>query len=176
MQLLALEVLEQLGTLGGFRDIEGLMQQLLDIKILTVAAVVDKEQQILGIEDTHDVIDVLMVDRNPGITGFPGHFYCFIQLDGILEGDHLHAVGHHFGDHPVVELKDIVDHILFALLNGAFFLAHCHHHADFFLGDGIRFLVGVLAQQTQPQIGNAQGEPDNGPQQDGHDHHERGEQ
>ena len=124
----------------------------MDVKLPFAA---DKLQKVLGIDDADDVVQVVLIHRYAGITGFHGHLDDLLQGGGGFHSGGLGPVGHHGCHRAVVKLEDVVDHVLLALFDDAFFLAHIHHHADFFLGDLLWFLIGAVAQHPQQQAGEA---------------------
>ncbi len=101
------------------------------------------EQIGAGVQDADDVVGVLLVDREPGQAGLPdGADNLLVAVLG-PEHDHVGAVNHDLLGGHVVELEDVVNHLLLARLNGPLLLADVHHHADLLLGDLILLGVGV---------------------------------
>ena len=55
--------------------------------------------------------------------------------------------GHGFPHRGVPKVEHVLDPLLFVFINGAFFAAQIHHHADLILGD--IFLFGLHFQPQQ---------------------------
>ena len=83
--------------------------------------------------DAQNVIDVLMIDRKPGIM-LPQHKRQRIRkLHGILKNDHVIPVRHNIGSFLVREFEDIRNHLRLRLIDHALLMAFIQHRADLFL-------------------------------------------
>ena len=111
------------------------------------------EQEIPGVEDTTDVVDVLLVDgvaaQAGGADGFQDIVAALLQAEG---GD-VGLGGHGVAGHHIPEVKDVLDPLLLVLGDGALLAAVLHHEADVLLAGGVILGLGLKAQQAQAAVG-----------------------
>ena len=75
----------------------------------------------------------------------------------------------------VIKLKDVLDELLFLMVDAAVLAAGVHHHADVLLAHLLLGLVGINAQQPQYAVGRRAQQPHNGCEQLGDDSDETGD-
>ena len=123
------------------------------------------EQVFAGIQDAHDIIHIFAAHREAGQAALPNgvddFFIGIVQPDGL----HVGAVNHDVLRRGVVELENVFDQFLFLLTDGAGLFALTHHQQDLALADFLDLRLRIDTADTQPQIGNAQHQPGNRPQQ-----------
>ena len=90
-------------------------------------------------EDTDDLVDGLLIDRDTGIFLVSGDVHDLVVARIDRKCDDLLSVRHDLHNILVVELEDVLDHLLLGILDGALFRTDIDHHADLFFCD-----VGLL--------------------------------
>ena len=120
------------GTKTGVRRIARSARPLADARL-------QERQQVLGVEDPDDLVDRVLVDRDPAVALLDDDVDRLLhrRVDG--EGDHRDPRHHHLVDALVAELDDRVDHLLLLGLEDALLAAALDedlqlfgaHHAGF---------------------------------------------
>src|SRR5215472_3081776 len=133
----------------------------------------DGEQEFPIVDDSHDVVDVLFVDRDFRVT-FPDD-----ELDAaahrILDvcTYHIRSRSHHLAHDRVAELEDGVDHLLFFFFERAVRLPDAHERFDVILGHVRPGRVRVAPEQTYEPIREPDERPRYRAEQAGHEVEER---
>ena len=70
-------------------------------------------QQIFDVSNTHNSIDILVVDRNARETRLAHNAQDFADSCGILHSGHVDTRNHNLADNSVTHLDDLVDHGFF---------------------------------------------------------------
>ena len=112
----------------------------------------DKSKQILRVNNALDVVNGVLVNRHTGITVGNGEVNHLGDGCGNLCGGDVHAVGHNLPHGAVVKLKDVVNHLFFAFLNGSLFVARVKHHTNIFFRSGLRLLLGVDSEKAEDSV------------------------
>ena len=78
------------------------------------------------------------------------------------------AVRANFGNRGVVELKNVLDHLVFHAVDGSVLTAGIQHNEDVLLGNGLGVLIGVDVEQAQNAVGRLGQNPNEGRKEEGH--------
>ena len=92
-----------------------------------------------------------------------------------VEADHVAAAGADLLGGGVVHIKDVLDDLVFIVLDGALLTALHQHHLDLVLGHHFLVLVGVDAQQTQQGVGGHRQQKDQRGADLGHEEQDAGQ-
>ena len=159
MDLLALHIPEQHVGPNRLRNEIGGAQQLLQRLGRCPPGI---EEVVPGAEDTHDVVRVLLIDRETGETGV------LDGLDDLLVGipgpehHHVGAVDHYVLGHGVVEIEDVFDHLFFVRLDGALLLAQIHKGAELILRHRLEPRVRLDAGDAEKRVAESVQRPAKG--------------
>ena len=114
---------------------------------------------IAEVELPDDLVDIALIDRDPGKSALHEGLLHLIRSCVKIEGNHLGTVGHHFARSGVVEFKHILNHPLFVAFNGPVFLSDVDHHADLLLAH-LLFAGGLDSEEFQEEIDGSVQHPD----------------
>ena len=149
--------------LGGEDRLASRAQKLLQRRCVPCAAA---QQKVPGVENAHDVVEVLAVHREAGQAGAPDPRQDLRIGVGQAHRLHVGGMGHGVTGNGVAEIEHIFDPLFFLPLDGALFLAQVHHHADLLFGDRFLLGLGLHMQKAQHAVGGSGQKPDDRP----HDH------
>ncbi len=151
------------GTKTGVRRIERRLGALLDRAL-------EERQQVLGVEDADDLVDRVLVDRDPAVALLDDDVDRLLHRGGRGERDHRDARDHDLVDALVAELDDRVDHLLLLGLEDALLAAAldedrqlfgAHHVAAWSPAPSMRdTLVGDRGQDADERPEDAQQDVD----------------
>ena len=148
MDLFLLHIPEKHIGLDGFRHKMSRAQQLLHRTGLRLLGV---EQIIPGAQDADDIVHILPAHGETGKAALPDGLQDLLPRILQPEDGHVRAVDHDLLRGDVVKLKDVLDQLFFAALDGAALLAVFHHQADLILADFLQLGLGIDAEQPQHQ-------------------------
>ena len=110
-------------------------QQALDPELIGTGAAHENAEQVLGVDQPDDVVDVLLVDRKPGMALALDDLGDLLQAGALLDGDHVGAGDHHLADQLVADLDDRLDHLPLFLFDYALLLGDAEQRHQLGLGD-----------------------------------------
>ena len=150
MLFLCLHILKQLVCMDAFRHKIGRTQQFFERARVGVLQV---QQEIAGIKNTADIVDIFFINRVTAQAGFTNRLHnglaVFIKRESRYFGFRRHRGA---GSH-VVEIKDVFNPFLFVLVNCPLFAAALNHHAQVFFACRVFFRFHLHAQQPQRAVG-----------------------
>ena len=153
--------MRQLVDLLGLGCVEDRPQDLLDVELRGARQRVE-EQQVLGVNQAGDVVEVAVVDGQTGVPVLLEHSRDVLQRGAPLHGHHVRARHHHLADRLVAGLDDAVDHVALLLLDHALLLRHVEQRDELILSE-VRGLGRAAARQRarddghRPQHGAQEG-------------------
>src|SRR5690554_5809145 len=126
---------------------------LFQVKLPLLLMSIQEPQQILYMENSHNIIHALFINRKSCVFFLPDQLhYLFISgTDG--KRHNIGPLRHDLIGSLIVEIKDINDHLPFSTVNSTLFLTHIDHHADFLLSDLFITLAGVNTEKPYKEIG-----------------------
>ena len=130
---------------------------------------------LLGVQNAHHIVRTVLAH---GVAGVPRVVDGLGPIvHGVVQPQQIHirAVGGDLFGGQVVKLKDVLDELLFLMVDAAVLAAGVHHHADVLLAHLLLGLVGINAQQPQYAVGRRAQQPHNGREQLGDDSDEPGD-
>ena len=113
--------MQQLVDLFGLRRVEDRSQDLVDLELGRARQRVE-EQQVLGMNESDDVIEVALVDRQASVAVLLEDSRNVLQCGAPLHSHHVGARNHHLADRLVAGLDDAVNHVALLLLDHALLL------------------------------------------------------
>ena len=118
--------------------------------------------EVLGVSDADDVVDVVLVDRQPAAPG--GQRLFEGPADGRLglEHDHVRAGHHHLADDGVAEVDDRVDERPLGVLDDVLGVGDVGHRQQLGLGH-VRRLLLVARPPADQQVGQPDEDAGDGP-------------
>ena len=144
---------KQVGASFGFRDKNCRTDELGNrLGGHLLAGFRDTLQHILGIDDSNDVIDVVLIDRDSGEALLNCQIDDIGDGSGIFHSSHIGAVGHDILRGDIVKLKDVANHVGLVLFNRAFLVADINHHANLLFGDLFRLVLRIDVEQSEDAV------------------------
>ncbi len=128
-----LHLLQQLVHLLRLRDEIGIAQDTVERHIR--AAIAQIAQQILGIQDTDDVVYRAFIDRNAGMPVLQDHIQSCKHRRVGRHGCHINARHHHLTHQLVAEGKDRGDQLLLIFFDGGTLLRGLNQEAQALFGE-----------------------------------------
>src|SRR5881409_3249625 len=101
-------------------------------EILQLVASLPDAEQIALVNDTFHVVEVISINRNPGMTLVNHKLKQFLDRRVYVDRHNLRARRHHISRHDVTELKDGLDHFAFVPFQNSFLLAGIDECLNFF--------------------------------------------
>ena len=92
-------------------------------------------QEVLGVEDADDLVDRLLVDRDPAVTLLDDRVDRLLEGRAGGQGDDVDPGDHHLVEAAIAELDDRVDHLLLLGLEDALLAAPLDDQAELLGGD-----------------------------------------
>ena len=120
------------------------------------------QQEVSGVQSTHDIVDILVIYRVTGKSGLPDGMYDLLGCGIEGERNHIRRSGHGLSYRDIVKTEHVLDPLLLLLVDGALLAAQIDHHADLFLGHGLLLRLNLQAQQLQHAVGGNGQQPDHG--------------
>ena len=146
--LLPLENPQQLGDLGIAGGVQHGAGNGLYVGLTTIAGGVE----VLLMDHADDVVDVLMVHRQPGVTALGEGLSDVVHGVGVLHRHDVHAGGEDLIHLHIIELDGGADELALVLVQPALDLGLVHHGHQLFLGDAaVPLLVKYHGQQLFQQ-------------------------
>ena len=106
------------------------------------------------VQDADHVVEIVTIDGKDGISAARDDLEQRLARRVGRNGDQLGARNHHLPGRQVGEVEDPVEHLLFALLEDARFLARGHQHLQLFFGVHERVSAGSAhAEQVDDRRG-----------------------
>ena len=138
---------QQLRDLRGTGGIQGGGHQIVDLRLLFQASNVE----VLFMDDTDDVVDGAMIDRQAGVTRLRKGLRQFFQRDIIRHRHHIHTGGQDLFHLHVIELDGAADQLTLAVGQLTVVLSLADHGHQLALGDGVALAaVNKMVQQPFP--------------------------
>ena len=154
LHLLFLKGFEQISAAVGFRNKDCFADEWGNrLMGHLIGGFVDTVEHILCIDDADDIIDILFIDRDSGITFFDCQMNDVHHSGGVFHGGDIGSMGHDVFSGDIVKFKDVVDHVGLVLFDRAFLVADVNHHADLFLGNLFRFILGINMEELENEVG-----------------------
>ena len=111
-----------------------------------------KTHGILQMQDTDNVVDILLIDRITAVFALYHKIQGFFQRHFRVYGHHIGSVGHDILGFLVAKFKNIGDHLCFTGLNHPLLMPLIYHIDDFFLGHVRIARIAVNPQQAQDSL------------------------
>ena len=136
--------------------------------------------QVADVQDADDVVQRVAIDGVARVRRLEHRLQRLLRRQRDRDRHHLGAGHHHVGDFLVGEVEDLVEHLLFLVLDLSLLRRRAEEHAQ--LGLGVRLVLGARwleAERAQDQRGRFLEHPDQRPEDekepvDGRRQRERG--
>ena len=129
MDLASLELVQQVVDEHGLRHEERRAEELAQVRLLHTA--LEERQQVLGVEHADDLVDRLLVDRDPAVALADEGVDGIVDGCGDRESRHLRARNHDLMDAALAQLDDGTDHLFFLGLEDARLPSPLHDQLEF---------------------------------------------
>ena len=141
-----LEDAQQIGDLGVGGGVEHGGDDGGDVVVAVVAGGVE----VLLVDDAHDVVDVLMVDRQPGVAALGEGLGDLVHGIGVLHRHDVHPGGEDLIHLQVAELDGGADKLALILVQTALGLGLVHHGDELLLSDAA--VAAAAEDQTEQTL------------------------
>ena len=123
------------------------------LKALLLFFFVQTVQQIaFGAEDSDDIVNIVFINRDPGVTGFFNYRKQFSVGNIQRNSGHGGTVRQKVAGGHIGEVQHIFDHFLFARFNGAVFFSHIHQSQNLILRHILVQRLGSNAQHPDKDL------------------------
>ena len=117
-----------------------------------IAVLGAKPEIILGIQNADDIVHSFAADRVIRVAALMDELLPLLNRILHPQKIHIGPVDADFVDRQIIELKYVLNHIFFFIVDRAFFAAGIYHHSDFFLRHLIVVLIRIDPQKAQDTV------------------------
>ncbi len=127
---------------------------------------VEVGQEVLRVEDPHDLVHGVLVDRDPRVELLAQLGEDELGLGGDVEAEHVRARHHDLPDQGVFELEHAMDHLALAALHHALARSHVDQRPQLLFRDLGPARLALGADHAEGDRGQGAQPGSDGPQQD----------
>ena len=117
-----------------------------------IAVLGAKPEIILGVQNADDIVHSFTTDRVIRMAAFMDQLLPLLHRVFQPQKIYIGSVDADFINGQIIELKYVLNHIFFFIVDRAFFAAGIYHHPDFFLRHLIVVLIRIDPQKAQDTV------------------------